>query len=99
LTDGAGELFALLANRADASASPDVRKFLEELIGLIAAKNDPDEVTNVIEHLSGIPASEAFGRVAALGNGLLRAGSSLALADPEGALGTITEEAARVAAD
>ncbi len=99
LTDGAGELFALLANRADASASPDVRKFLEELIGLIAAKNDPDEVTNVIEHLSGIPASEAFGRVAALGDGLLRAGSSLALADPEGALGTITEEAARVAAD
>lgn len=97
LADGAGELFAVISADSALSARPEIRRFLGELIGMIAARNEPEEVAKVADFLAELPPEISFGLVEAFGAGLLQAGSSLTEADPSGALRSVIAQAAQVA--
>ncbi len=92
-----GELFARLSRDAGFVASPAGDSFLRQLVQVIGAKNDAVEISAVLSFVSQESPSAAL--VRALGDGLHRAGSSLAQADKEGRLKGIFAGAAATAAD
>lgn len=71
--------------------------FLHQLIHIIGAKNDSAEVAAVLKFITAGNASPAF--VRALGDGLQRAGSSLAKADKDGKLKSVFANAQKTAGD
>ncbi|MEO7297003.1 MAG: HEAT repeat domain-containing protein, partial [Verrucomicrobiota bacterium] len=52
LADGTGEMFVLLFRDAAFSGTKDGQDFLSELAGIIGAKNQPKEVTAVVDRLA-----------------------------------------------
>jgi len=76
------------------------RDFTSELVRLIGAQNHREEIVSVLQRLN--PASEpekAFSYLTALGEGVQRAGGSLASATPREALQPFFQQASRLAAD
>ena len=69
LTDGAGQVFAMLAN----DQSPDLRPFLEQLAEQIGAKHDDEEVKAVVAAMNARPNPFALAR--ALAEGANRGGA------------------------
>ncbi len=79
LADGAGRMFRDLAVVGKPDAIKGGGEFLKQLVLLIGAKNDATEVAQVLEFLNTTKESGlSFTLVRALGDGLLRGGSSLA---------------------
>ncbi len=93
LAEGAGEMFTLIS----ADQSKGSREFLRQLVLIISAKNNSIEVAQVVDFLANSKdRSLSFSLVRALGDGLERAGSSLAKV---GDMKKIFTQAAQVAAD
>ncbi len=79
LAEGAGEMFHDLAVVGKSDTIKDGGEFLKQLVLLIGAKNDAKEVAHVLEFLNTTQnRALSFTLVRALGEGLQRAGSSLA---------------------
>jgi putative membrane-bound dehydrogenase-like protein len=92
-----GELFSLLSSAAKFAASSAGESFLRQLLQIIGAKNAATEVAAVLDFITQGSASPAF--VRALGDGLQRAGSSLAKADKDGKLKSVFANAQKTAGD
>jgi putative membrane-bound dehydrogenase-like protein len=92
-----GDLFNQLAGDAKFTSSSAGEGFLRQLLQIIGAKNDATEVASALSYVTQGGASAAL--VRALGDGLQRAGSSLAKADKEGKLKSVFANAATTAAD
>ena len=100
LKSGAGEIFAQLSGDARFRTSPETRPFLRELCVLIGAQKDSLAVQKVLDAASqSQDRGLTFDLVAALGEGLQRAGGSLTRADAGGAVNDIRERAKTVAPD
>jgi len=92
LSQGAGEMFTIAA--ADPQFRDAGKDFIRQLVELIGAKNNPEEVRNVISYLaSGNDPALSFAAVRGLGNGLQRAGTSLAAVDKDGKMKAIMNSA------
>ncbi len=79
LKDGAGEIFSTLSADKSFAATKGGQEFLRQLVLLIGSKNAPQEIAAVLDYLSReVESGLAFSLVHALGEGLPRAGSSLA---------------------
>ncbi|MEO6182764.1 MAG: HEAT repeat domain-containing protein, partial [Verrucomicrobiota bacterium] len=79
LAEGAGEMFYELAVAGQPEPINGGGEFLRQLVLLIGAKNDAKEVARVLEFLNtSSDRALSFTLVRALGEGLQRAGSSLA---------------------
>ncbi len=79
LAEGAGELFANLSADRSVSGSRPGQEFLRQLALLVGAKNNKGEVTQVLGFLATAnEPARSFALARALGEGLQRAGSSLA---------------------
>ncbi len=99
LSEGGGEMFRYIATDPSFRTGPG-NAFLQQLVELIGAKNNPAEVTTVINFLSSVDnATLNLGIVRALGAGLKRANSSLAEVDKDGTMKTVLEKAGKLAAD
>ncbi len=88
LGQGAGDLFVLLARDARVRRDPVGREWLRRLAGMIGVRGFEAEVVQVMgvaEQLGAEPV-QALTLLHALGEGLRRAGTSLALADRDGRL-------------
>jgi putative membrane-bound dehydrogenase-like protein len=84
LAEGAGVLFTKLSSDAATSTSAAGEQFLRQLVVLIGAKNNHDEVARVLDFAtSAHEPALAFALLRALGDGLQRAGASLATLGPE----------------
>jgi putative membrane-bound dehydrogenase-like protein len=85
LADGAGDLFVRLAGDPRARGEAVGRDWLRRLATLIGVKAQAAEVGQVLAYLNqpSIDPQEAFALLYALGDGLHRARSSLALMDPQ----------------
>jgi putative membrane-bound dehydrogenase-like protein len=95
-----GELFHLLAGDARVVGGAAGVEFLRQLATVIGAQNRTADVTRTIEQLAGWQKLEAaFPIASALAEGLKRAGSSLAAADPRGRLQPLFHQAKPIAAD
>ncbi|HEY6170583.1 MAG TPA: PVC-type heme-binding CxxCH protein, partial [Verrucomicrobiae bacterium] len=92
-----GELFAQLSRDAKFASSSAGESFLRQLVQVIGAKNNGAEVAAVLSFATQGKLSAAL--VRALGDGLQRAGSSLAKADAEGKLKSVFASAVTTAAD
>ena len=102
LTQGAGEMFKLASSDAAFVSQPNGRLFVSEVAKLIGAKNDNAEIAQVLEFIAASKTATVFPLVAALGEGLQRANSSLAAlatADRAGNLKKIFDNAAALASD
>ncbi|MDB6111456.1 MAG: cytochrome c [Pedosphaera sp.] len=100
LASGSGRVFAKLAGDQKFAASRSGREFLRQLVQIVGAQNKPEEVSQVLTFIAKIndPAL-AFSLVRALGNGVERAGSSLARIDQGGNLKSVFTQARKVIAD
>ncbi len=79
LADGASPMLALLKSTNEGSPSGSRMEFLRQLVMLIGSKNDANEVAQVLALLGSTQnRALSFALVCALGDGLKRAGSSLA---------------------
>jgi putative membrane-bound dehydrogenase-like protein len=78
LNEGAGELFAALANDSSFCTAKACSEFLRQLLVLVAARNDPQEVARAVAFIDKVqePANR-FALVGALGDGFRRAGQSV----------------------
>ena len=78
LAEGAGEVFAVLAGDSRVRDSKPGQDFLRQLVVLVGAKNQPEEVANVLKFVGRAddPAL-TFTMTRALGDGLQRAKKSL----------------------
>jgi putative membrane-bound dehydrogenase-like protein len=78
LSEGAGALFRQLSKEAAVTASPEGQDFLRELVVLVGAQNNKDEVAQVVRFLADVkqPAL-SYAMVRALSDGLQRAGVPL----------------------
>jgi putative heme-binding domain-containing protein len=95
LAQGAGEMFSIAA--ADPKFRNTGKNFISQLVELIGAKNNPQEVKNVINYLaSGNDPALSFAAVRGLGKGLQRAGTSLSAVDKEGKMAEIMKSAESV---
>jgi putative heme-binding domain-containing protein len=100
LAQGAGEMFSFLAGDARFVDAPGGGEFLRQLVLLVATQNRPAALGNVVDYASKLTRPElAFAVVRALGDGLLRAHSSLAAADPQGKLKPVYARALVAATD
>jgi putative membrane-bound dehydrogenase-like protein len=82
LTDGAGEVFATLVQDVRFRAKPGSDEFLRQLAELIGARNQYPEVRAVLEFAAKPdPAAPVATWVRALGDGAVRAGTTLAAVD------------------
>ncbi len=86
--EGAGALFALLAAQPRFANDPQGQQFLRTLAAMIGTKGRLDEVQQAITAIAGsnLPRPVAFDLGFALGDGLRRTRSSLALVDTHGLL-------------
>jgi len=79
LAEGAGALFAELSAETNFAGSEAGQNFLRELVVLVGAKNDALEIARVLGFIGQAnQAGLKFAMVRALGDGLHRAGGSLA---------------------
>jgi putative membrane-bound dehydrogenase-like protein len=99
LADGAGAMFAAVTGDAKISQSNGGQTFLRQLAQLIGAKNQPGEVAQVLAYVAGGNNPGMASVVRGLGDGLQRAGSSLAKADTEGRMKAVLAQAAKSATD
>lgn len=98
LSKGAGEMFSIAA--ADPKFRDGGKAFISQLVELIGARNNPQEVKNVINYLaSGNDPALSFAAVRGLGKGLQRAGTSLTAVDKEGKMADIMKSAEEVVAN
>ena len=78
LAEGAGELFAMLSTDRNFSAAVPGQEFLRQLVVLIGAKNNREEVARVLDFASrATEPALGFAMLRALSDGLQRAGGSL----------------------
>lgn len=100
LATGAGDVFANLSGDATFCESKPGQDFLGQLISLVGARDDQDEVARVVTFIGKVrePAL-SFALVRALGNGLKHANRTLAEADAQGNLRGIFAQAQKLAAD
>jgi putative heme-binding domain-containing protein len=82
--DSADLLFARLANSPAFRASETGASFLEQLAGVVGARNRPGEVARVLEILAALGPDPSFIRraVLGLGRGMSRSGGHFALSGP-----------------
>jgi putative membrane-bound dehydrogenase-like protein len=95
LADGAGDLFALLASNARIRGDPVGQEWLRRLAAMIGVRGrlaELSQVLGLIDQLQSEP-QRAFALLYALGDGLHRTGSSLAIADPDARLQPIYAQA------
>ena len=88
LSEGAGNLFLILAADGRFRSTPVGLAFLRNLATMIGTKGRMDETSQVIQFMSRskMDAVQGFALLEALGEGLRRTRSSLALVDPQAAL-------------
>ena len=98
LTDGAGEVFTTLAHDLRFRSTPGHEEFLRKLAELIGARNNPAEARAVLE-FAAKPDSHApvATLVRALGEGAVRAGTTLAALDKLSHLKGVFASAAQTA--
>ena len=86
LADESGNLFIMLASNARVRTDPVGREWLRRLAAMIGVRGRVAEVSQVLRFVDQFQSEPqwAFPLLYALGEGLHRTGSSLALADPEG---------------
>jgi putative heme-binding domain-containing protein len=100
LREGSGEMFKLLSADEKFCAQSGGREFLGDLTELIGAKNNPADVSDVLNFLvQAQDAQTSFGLVTSLGAGLKRAGVSLADVDKAGRLQAIFGRALKMSSD
>ncbi len=100
LTDGAGEVFATLVRDVRFRAKPGSDEFLRQLAELIGAQNRYPEVRAVLEFAAKPdPAAPIATWVRALGDGAVRAGTTLAAVDKLSHLKAVFATAAQTAAN
>ena len=100
LATGAGEVFADLSADAALTESKPGQEFLRQLVALVGAKNQPQEVSQVLAFIAKSKEPElTFSLVRALGNGLKRAHSNLAEVDHAGNLKGVFAQAAQLVSD
>jgi putative membrane-bound dehydrogenase-like protein len=93
---GGGKLFEMLSSDSEFRARPSGQEFLRELVELIGAQNDSPGVSNVFRFIaSNNNLAVSFALAGSLGNGLKRAGKSLA----GGQLDALFDRARAAAAD
>ncbi len=98
--DEAGAMFAQLTAEPTVARRPENQIFQRQIATIIGAQNNPRIVKSVLDTLrSRRDAEFVFPLIRALGDGLQRAGSSLAKADTQGSLKPQFAQAARLAAD
>ena len=100
LAEGANEVFGTLAGDADFGHTAHRQEFLRQLVSLVGAKNNAQEVAQVEDYIA--KASEPalrYSLVGALGEGLEKSGNSLVKADVGGKLKSIFAEAMATAQD
>ena len=85
LADGAGSLFAMLASDARVRNDPVGQEWLRRLAAMIGVRGRVAQISQVLRFMDQLQSEpqRAFPLLYALGDGLYRTGSSLALADPE----------------
>jgi putative membrane-bound dehydrogenase-like protein len=85
LAEGAGSLFIMLASDARVRGDPVGQEWLHRLAAMIGVRGRVAELSQVLRFMNQLQAEpqRAFALLYALGEGLHRTGSSLALADPE----------------
>jgi putative membrane-bound dehydrogenase-like protein len=95
LADGAGDLFVSLAGDARVRGSLVGQDWLRRLSTMIGVKGQPAEVAQVLAFLdeTRMDPQQAFALLYALGDGLYRARSSLALMDPQSRLQRVYSQA------
>jgi putative heme-binding domain-containing protein len=86
LADESGSLFIMLASDARIRGDPVGQEWLRRLAAMIGVKGRVAEISQVLRFLDQLQSEPqlAFALLYALGDGLHRTGSSLALADPDG---------------
>ncbi len=101
VADGAGALFVTLAGDAAYRSSPSGKDFLRELATMIGAQGQLNEVTQVADLIvgAGFEPQQTFAWLNALGEGLHRTRSSLALVDTQGRLQPFYAQALNALAD
>lgn len=100
LADGAAEMFVGLAADPVVCDAADGQEFLRQLLGVVGTKNSAAEVAQVLDFIEAkATATSVFLWVRALGDGLQRAGSSLARADAQGKLKPILSRARALLTD
>jgi putative membrane-bound dehydrogenase-like protein len=94
LATGAGEMFTTLASDSTVCQTPGGQTFLRELVRVMAAQNQPQELGRLIRLLQEAQRPALRLSLAnAFAEGLALAGSSLAKVDPEGLLGPLFKQA------
>jgi putative heme-binding domain-containing protein len=93
----ASHLLAQLASDKQFVKSQYGEKFLAQVVQIIGARNNADEVANALNFVAGENTSPAL--VRALGDGLKRAGTSILAVDRDGKLKPVFANAAVLAAD
>ncbi len=96
LAKGAAEVFEIVAAEI-APGEIAGNRFLSDLIGVIATRNEPADVSRVVAFLGKLPPEVSIGLARALGEGLAQAGGSLAEADDDGALESLLAPAKEIA--
>jgi putative membrane-bound dehydrogenase-like protein len=82
LANGRGDVFAAVSADSTLTSSPGGQEFLRQLAGLIGAANQSEEVAGVFAFLTS-SAAPSLPVMRGLGEGLRKAGSSLAAVDKE----------------
>jgi putative membrane-bound dehydrogenase-like protein len=96
----AGELLARVAAAEPRRGKAAGADFLRQLAIVVGAQNRPADVARAVEVLAGLPEPQvALPLVGALGEGLARAGTTLAKADRAGRLQPVLARAQGLAAD
>ncbi|HEY5913316.1 MAG TPA: PVC-type heme-binding CxxCH protein [Verrucomicrobiae bacterium] len=101
LSEGAGALMQLLGSEARFRNNPAGLAFLQRLAGLIGTRGREDDVTQATEFISRTPLDplQAYRLAYALGDGLHRTRSSLALVDTQKRLAAVYGSALAKAVD
>ncbi|EEF62808.1 heme-binding protein [Pedosphaera parvula Ellin514] len=100
LTEGASEMFGTVARDEAFTKNKSGQEFLLQLVSLVGAKNNQQEVAQVLAFISkSHDDALTFSLVRSLGDGLQKSGGSLVKSDTQGALKGIFAQASKVAAD
>src|SRR5207237_10851087 len=93
LAEGAGDLFTAVAADKNFALSSGGKDFLRQLVTLVAARKNAEELNRVADFIKGVQQPElSFALVRALGDGLKRAGGPPTIVEEK--LGHILREAA-----
>ncbi|HWF18496.1 MAG TPA: PVC-type heme-binding CxxCH protein, partial [Verrucomicrobiae bacterium] len=100
LKNGAGDVFAILSADATFAGSKPGQEFLRQLVALVGAKHQPDEVSGVMSFIQKVsdPAL-SFSLIRGLGDGLKRGDSSLEKVVPASVLESTFAKAVQMTAE